>query len=281
AFEGARVHDDWLRAFLLRPHAVRPSGAQPGSFARMPDFGLTQDDAEAIVTTLAARTIVLPAFEADTPSGFTASKHETLLRERYDCLGCHAWRGDAGRIAPDLSLASRRLRPTYIRAMLDRPHELAPGTMMPVSRLPAAERDELAAFIAAYTAADAESTPRYISPLDHPMTTAAANAPASSAGELYRRHCAACHGIDGRGDGFNARYLDAPPAAHASAEAMSKRPDDTLHDGIAAGGRILGRSARMPAFGSSLTPDEIRALVMHIRDLCDCAPPRWSAGGTQ
>jgi hypothetical protein len=59
---------------------------------------------------------------------------------------------------------------------------------------------------------------------------------------------------------------------------MSLRPDDTLYDGIAAGGWVLDRSHRMPAFGEALAPETIRGLVDYIRVLCDCQGPRWAAG---
>ncbi len=35
---------------------------------------------------------------------------------------------------------------------------------------------------------------------------------------------------------------------------MSRRPDDALYDAIAAGGAVMGRSPRMPAFGATLGP---------------------------
>jgi mono/diheme cytochrome c family protein len=57
---------------------------------------------------------------------------------------------------------------------------------------------------------------------------------------------------------------------------MSRRSDDALYDAIAAGGRIMGRSPRMPPFGETLSPREIRALVAHLRELCACAGPEWS-----
>jgi mono/diheme cytochrome c family protein len=57
---------------------------------------------------------------------------------------------------------------------------------------------------------------------------------------------------------------------------MSARPDDSLFDTIAAGGAVMNRSPRMPAFGATLTPAEIRALVRHIRSLCRCEGPAWS-----
>ena len=47
------------------------------------------------------------------------------------------------------------------------------------------------------------------------------------------------------------------------------------------GGAIMNRSARMPAFGGSLAPTQIRALVAHIRSLCRCAGPAWSRDGAR
>ena len=94
--------------------------------------------------------------------------------------------------------------------------------------------------------------------------------------ELFSRYCAACHGTEGGGDGFNARYLPKEPIKHSDAEYMSTRPDDTLFDGIFAGGAILNKSHMMPAWGATLKAEEIRGLVGHLRDLCQCRGPAWS-----
>jgi mono/diheme cytochrome c family protein len=96
---------------------------------------------------------------------------------------------------------------------------------------------------------------------------------------LYGRWCAACHGAEGRGDGWNAVDLPVRPDAHADPERMAARSDDALRDAIYGGGWVLGRSARMPAFGATLTPGQIDALVDHIRRLCACQGPAWSRDG--
>jgi mono/diheme cytochrome c family protein len=103
----------------------------------------------------------------------------------------------------------------------------------------------------------------------------------TSGARSYARHCARCHGAAGRGDGPEARTLPVRPAVHASREEMSRRTDDRLYDAIATGGATLGRSPRMPAFGGTLTPAQIAALVRHIRKLCACEQPRWAADGTR
>jgi hypothetical protein len=57
---------------------------------------------------------------------------------------------------------------------------------------------------------------------------------------------------------------------------MGLRTDDRLYDAIHAGGAIMGGSARMPGFGQTLTPAQIRLLVAHIRELCHCRQPAWA-----
>ncbi|AMW06530.1 hypothetical protein GEMMAAP_03745 [Gemmatimonas phototrophica] len=98
---------------------------------------------------------------------------------------------------------------------------------------------------------------------------------------LYAQWCAGCHGATGKGDGPNAARLPVPPAKHGDGKAMSARSDDALFDTIEAGGAIMNKSHRMPAFGGSLTSLQIRALVQYIRTLCNCQPPAWSRDGLQ
>jgi hypothetical protein len=64
---------------------------------------------------------------------------------------------------------------------------------------------------------------------------------------------------------------------HRDGRWFSLRSDDQLFDAIAAGGAAMGRSARMPGFGASLTPAEVRALISHVRALCQCREPARSS----
>lgn len=69
---------------------------------------------------------------------------------RKGCGACHAFTGvrDAtGRLGPDLTKVSSRLRPDEIRTILDDPERFRPGTTMPDLDLAPREVDLLIRFL--------------------------------------------------------------------------------------------------------------------------------------
>ena len=313
---GLRVREDWLEGYLARPVTIRPAGASPGRGGRMPDFRLGPAEVAAISEFLltldtpspgdpAARAGPPPAgpppagpppagppLAASSPrpdptparvppweplalSPFSMQKAQTLIEDRWSCLGCHQLGDDGGRVGPRLDGIAQRLRPEYVRHLIEDPAHLAPGTIMPASLEQPDRMDLVASYL---LLRDAPWTPgERLADLPPPPPANAADPGPGAA--LYAASCAACHGVAGAGDGFNAPFLPVAPTVHADSAAMSLRTDDTLYDGIHAGGRILGRSHRMPAFGASLDHAQKRALVDHIRTLCRCLGPAWSRDG--
>jgi mono/diheme cytochrome c family protein len=87
---------------------------------------------------------------------------------------------------------------------------------------------------------------------------------ASRAERLYLGLCATCHGADGHGSWRAALFLIRPGAL--AEVARSGLTDQYLLDIIKHGGAPLGRPG-MPAFGASLSDDDIRALVAYIQSL--------------
>jgi mono/diheme cytochrome c family protein len=85
----------------------------------------------------------------------------------------------------------------------------------------------------------------------------------------YRVHCAACHGIGGRGDGWRARVSRLRMEDLTDSASMTALPDEYLFQVIKHGGANLGKPG-MPSWGQALTDEEIRDLVAYIRAL---APP--------
>jgi mono/diheme cytochrome c family protein len=198
---------------------------------------------------------------------FARTKAASLLQDALPCLGCHALNGAGGKLAPDLATVRERRDAPYIARMVSDPQATVPGTLMPHTPMPAAWRELVVAYLGGGAVGISEK-PTVAAPAD------------SNGAALYARFCTGCHGAEGKGDGPNAASLPVPPAKHASREAMSLRPDDSLYDTIAGGGAIMNRSPRMPAYGTTLTAAQIRALVRHIRTLCQCSGPTWSTDGT-
>ena len=88
--------------------------------------------------------------------------------------------------------------------------------------------------------------------------------------QTYQWYCSQCHGIKGKGDGINAKFLTVPPRNHTKAEYLETRTDEQLFEAIKFGGLSVGRAPCMPAWGHTLAEDTIHSLVRHIRELCHC-----------
>ena len=90
-----------------------------------------------------------------------------------------------------------------------------------------------------------------------PIVSQAQSSPADGA-TLFKAKCAICHGADGAGktpmgQKFNLRDL-------RSAEVQKQSDADFSH--------AIGQGkGKMPAFGKTLSEDQIKLLVSHIREL--------------
>ena len=215
------------------------------------------------------------ALDAQEPlSAHQSQRMERFLENRMACRGCHQIDGRGGMIGPILDGIRDRADYDHVFSMITDPAATVSGTIMPHQRMPDREARRLASYIMALPANP------------EPTIVAMPQAPPAlpEGGELdgaalYARHCAACHGNSGAGDGWNVPNISVTPTVHADPAAMSQRPDDTLYDGIAAGGFVLDKSPLMPAFADLLSREQIRALVAHIRTLCACEQPAWARSG--
>ena len=88
--------------------------------------------------------------------------------------------------------------------------------------------------------------------------------------KTYQWYCSQCHGIKGKGDGINAKFLTVPPRNHTKAAYLETRTDEQLFEAIKFGGLSVGRAPCMPAWGHTLDENIIRSLVEYIRELCHC-----------
>jgi mono/diheme cytochrome c family protein len=228
------------------------------------------------VAALAAILLALPTAavaQSTELTPFQASRVERLLDNRVACLGCHVIGGRGGQIGPPLDALAERADAEYVRAVLRDPASALPGTIMPAQHIADRDLELLTTYLLTRPPAAGGATVT-------PQAPPALEDPASEDGAaLYARHCSACHGTSGGGDGWNAPNLPVPPTAHVDGTVMGARTDDSLFDAIYAGAFVLDGSPRMPPYGALLTADQIRALVAYIRTLCACAQPAWAGTG--
>lgn len=122
AHEGSRVRRRWLVNFLSEPTSIRPIGYVVGAPARMPDFRLSQEEAEAITDFLMGQEMPdMPRWWkwGDSPPAEIVERGR-LLYDRWNCGSCH--RGgsrDQNAVAPafegpNLRQVGRRLKPDHL-----------------------------------------------------------------------------------------------------------------------------------------------------------------------
>ncbi len=86
---------------------------------------------------------------------------------------------------------------------------------------------------------------------------------ADDAKPVYDKSCANCHGVSGKGDGPASKMLKPPPPEMATA--IKGMSDADLTKIIKEGGKAVGKSSLMPAFGSKLKDDQIQSLVEYVK----------------
>jgi cbb3-type cytochrome oxidase cytochrome c subunit len=137
--EGAKVQSDWLFSFLKAP---KTGQIRPWLEVHMPTFGFTDKDLNDLTRYFAfldraAYPFLTSEYSAEPARWAAGKKVFELLR----CKQCHprseqemnAPGVDRSSLAPNLQMASRRLRHDWINDWIRRPDEWMPGTRMPTN----------------------------------------------------------------------------------------------------------------------------------------------------
>ena len=92
----------------------------------------------------------------------------------------------------------------------------------------------------------------------------------------YVYYCSGCHGPNGKGDGVNAERLrkehNIRPRDLTDTQYMSEKSDQDLFVLVSLGGGHAGKSAYMPAWTQSLSPEQIKDLVAYLRVVSKTKP---------
>ncbi len=146
---GSKLRRRWLVEFLLSPKKIRPAGYIPLTASRMPDFRLTRVEAEALAEYLMSlkgnRTV-----PGSRPSTGGNPQKGSELFQKNGCGGCHRIGPRGGRLGPEISIASARLKPDWMVRWLQNPQAIDEKTIMPNFALKPSGARALAAYIAGF-----------------------------------------------------------------------------------------------------------------------------------
>ncbi len=83
------------------------------------------------------------------------------------------------------------------------------------------------------------------------------------------KHCAKCHGNDGKGSGPALAVIGVttPLVDWTNKADMSKLSDDFLTEIIDKGGKAVGKSSHMPGYADKLSGEQIADLIAYIHSL--------------
>jgi hypothetical protein len=95
--------------------------------------------------------------------------------------------------------------------------------------------------------------------------------------EMWGAWCARCHADDGSGK-IKEPTVTVEPMDFTDCRLTTPEPDADWERAIGQGGPGVGLSPQMPGFEDSLTPEQIRGFVSHIRTFCK--DPGWPPGNT-
>ncbi|MBK7046446.1 MAG: cytochrome c [bacterium] len=130
---GSRLRAEWMRAYLKSPRPVRWADQDLRPEVRMPDFRLTDGEADDLVAFLSQRRdSTLYDIRGPEAPPYTEQEIECgrALIGEYNCRGCHVLGGNGAHLGPDLDSVGERLNPEYIAALLRAPQRVVPGTSM-------------------------------------------------------------------------------------------------------------------------------------------------------
>jgi hypothetical protein len=95
--------------------------------------------------------------------------------------------------------------------------------------------------------------------------------------EMNEKYCIRCHDPESTTERVsNFDNLSPKPHPFNDGAALNALPDSDLMNIISRGGAAMGKSAQMPAWGATLKPAELKALIAYIRAVAD--PPYHPTG---
>jgi cytochrome c len=254
---------DW-HARHLAEQAKDTTGQWASSYGAISD-----DDLRRIDAVLASRIGMPRVVEA-----------QAVALER-GCLGCHKIGGRGGEEGPALDAAGRK--PTgdlnftgvdgehtlvnYMRRHFLDPGGVVPGSLMPAQAATVEEADLLTSYVLFLRAR--EFPPEFLPKSRLRSSLLGEKPPPLTGSQTFKAYCTGCHGTSGEGRNFGNLAVRFP--AIGSADFLAVASDAFILSTLKTG-RPARRMPALAASGAAIGPEELPALVSHLRSLEPVAP---------
>ena len=145
---GARIHPDFLAAYLRTPHAIKPGSTMPDMLGKLPE---SERATAATQLTHFLLSLKPPTFAPQQPDAVAAAQGEKLFHSR-GCAACHSPRDAQGHeTMAETSTPLGKLEQKYsfksLTDFLRQPHLSRPSGRMPDLRLPPREIESIAHYL--------------------------------------------------------------------------------------------------------------------------------------
>jgi cytochrome c oxidase cbb3-type subunit 3 len=95
----------------------------------------------------------------------------------------------------------------------------------------------------------------------------------------FKHYCAICHGDEGQGNGFNSTNLAVPPRDFSNPQFWREATDEHLLLTVSKGGPVVGKSVLMPAWGRTLTDQQMSDVVTFLHTFAPSGEPKENGSG--
>lgn len=130
---GDRFQRHWIESYLLNPYDRRYQKKGQRPIERMPDYRLSNSDAQKLAAFLSGETgedsLIHPDVVWSVQDTAAISQGKKLYGQ-YKCDGCHAINGEGEEIGPALDGVGRRLKPDWMYTFIGNAKQMIPDTPM-------------------------------------------------------------------------------------------------------------------------------------------------------
>jgi mono/diheme cytochrome c family protein len=141
---GSKLQSDWMRNYFKIPYSLRPIAEE-----RMPKLFISDNEIKTLLNYFDTELLddSLSITDKISSDKSNIERGESLMKEKYGCLGCHIIEGKGGYVGPPLDNVGNRLKKEWIYNWILNPQKYKPETIEPKSGMPAEDAWDITAYL--------------------------------------------------------------------------------------------------------------------------------------